>query len=331
MTAVHKAHAGGNNARGMAYLLATRDSGRLWRHLNSVHVFTFVMSGVSRWRYRGLTIETVRPTILIAEPDELQICVQVDTPLTFVAVFVPRALLNERAARLGEPGLRCLPDTVNSRDALDAATCLTASAGQGSSAEQEAALGAVIDGILRDSNYDAVRRRRTTAIRKGEKLIKESYEANTASPARIRWIAEQVGLSYHWFMHSFTKETGSPPHQYLKALRAARAHRLLSEQGTEKLASVAYESGYADASHMNRDFKKAYGITPGRWRACQRAGRQESCPQVGANEPENFDADPSRAIPLGALAVHAQGLISRAARSPVANQWRVNPCDVPWR
>jgi AraC-like DNA-binding protein len=280
-----------------AYLLATRDSQRLWRHLNSVHVFTFVMSGVSRWRYRGLTIETVRPTILIAEPGELQICVQAETPLTFVAVFVPRALLHEAAVRLGEPGLRCLPETVNSSAALAAAARLIESAGS-SAEQQELALRAVIDTILHDSKCDGVRRRRTTAIRKGERLLKESYEANSASPAPIRWIAAQVGLSYHWFMHSFSKETGSPPHQYLKALRAARAHQLLSEQAGEKLANVASASGYADASHMSRDFKKAYGITPGRWRACQQAGRRDRRPRDSASEPEGCDETPSQMLPL---------------------------------
>jgi AraC-like DNA-binding protein len=36
-------------------------------------------------------------------------------------------------------------------------------------------------------------------------------------------------------------------------------------QSGASLADAAAASGFADQAHMTRQFKKAYGISPGRW------------------------------------------------------------------
>jgi AraC-like DNA-binding protein len=33
----------------------------------------------------------------------------------------------------------------------------------------------------------------------------------------------------------------------------------------EPLAEIAAAAGFSDQSHFNRHFKKAFGLTPGRW------------------------------------------------------------------
>ena len=51
--------------------------------------------------------------------------------------------------------------------------------------------------------------------------------------------------------------------------RLDRAKRLIGEGGS--LADAAIASGFVDQSHMNRHFKKAFGMTPGRWAALSRS------------------------------------------------------------
>jgi AraC-like DNA-binding protein len=38
----------------------------------------------------------------------------------------------------------------------------------------------------------------------------------------------------------------------------------------EPLAEIAVGAGFSDQSHFNRHFKKAFGLTPGRWSALVR-------------------------------------------------------------
>ncbi|TIW24804.1 MAG: AraC family transcriptional regulator, partial [Mesorhizobium sp.] len=38
-------------------------------------------------------------------------------------------------------------------------------------------------------------------------------------------------------------------------------------EASEPLAQIAIAAGFSDQSHFNRHFKKAFGVTPGRWSA----------------------------------------------------------------
>jgi AraC-like DNA-binding protein len=47
-------------------------------------------------------------------------------------------------------------------------------------------------------------------------------------------------------------------------MRRLQRARTLIEAG-EPLAEIAAATGFTDQSHLNRHFKKAFGLTPGRW------------------------------------------------------------------
>jgi AraC-like DNA-binding protein len=47
--------------------------------------------------------------------------------------------------------------------------------------------------------------------------------------------------------------------------RLERARQLIAAGGP--LADAAAASGFADQSHLTRQFKQAYGVAPGTWRA----------------------------------------------------------------
>ena len=73
------------------------------------------------------------------------------------------------------------------------------------------------------------------------------------------------GLSECHLIRAFHYEFGLPPHAYHLRLRLAAACELLA-RGLA-VASVAYECGFADQSHLSRKFKAVYGVTPAAWAA----------------------------------------------------------------
>ena len=78
-------------------------------------------------------------------------------------------------------------------------------------------------------------------------------------------LAELVGLSRYYLTRAFSKEFGLPPHAYATQVRLLAAKRMLA--AGHSAASAAAAVGFYDQSHLNRLFKRAYGITPGTYAA----------------------------------------------------------------
>jgi AraC family chemosensory pili system transcriptional regulator ChpD len=82
-------------------------------------------------------------------------------------------------------------------------------------------------------------------------------------------VARESGLSVYQLIRRFRSVVGAPPIVYHTQLRARHARELLGE--TCSIGNVAHRSGYADQSHLNRQFKRVFGVTPGQYRRAIRA------------------------------------------------------------
>ncbi len=96
---------------------------------------------------------------------------------------------------------------------------------------------------------------------------KELLAASLADPPSLEQLAAAVNLSPFHFARVFRRATGLPPHAWLQQRRLEQARALL-RQGCTPL-NVAVQLGFADQSHLSRQFKQAYGVAPGEYRtAC---------------------------------------------------------------
>jgi len=83
-------------------------------------------------------------------------------------------------------------------------------------------------------------------------------------------LANTAGLSRFQTVRHFTRATGLTPHAYIIQRRLDLARRLIAT-GTA-LAEVAATAGFADQSHLNRHFIRAYGLSPGRFKRAVSSG-----------------------------------------------------------
>ncbi|MFM2168502.1 MAG: hypothetical protein RIS79_2873, partial [Verrucomicrobiota bacterium] len=79
-------------------------------------------------------------------------------------------------------------------------------------------------------------------------------------------MAKAAGMSSRAFERAFVREYGLPPQQYLKRLRIQTACRLLVDT-RESIAAIAQRCGFADQSHLTREFRRVTGSTPSAYRA----------------------------------------------------------------
>ena len=92
---------------------------------------------------------------------------------------------------------------------------------------------------------------------------RECLDANVRKGVSSSELEALTGFSRYDLARQFRACLGTSPYRYLVMRRLDRA-RALIRQG-KPLADAALASGFADQSHLTRHFKKAYGVSPGRW------------------------------------------------------------------
>jgi AraC-like DNA-binding protein len=83
----------------------------------------------------------------------------------------------------------------------------------------------------------------------------------THGRAPVGWICDRLGRSRRHLATRFKEEIGLPPKTVARIMRFERAVSLLGRRDAP-LAEIAFECGYYDQAHMNRDFREFAGTSP---------------------------------------------------------------------
>ena len=85
--------------------------------------------------------------------------------------------------------------------------------------------------------------------------------AATGGRARVGRVADYLGWSRRRLVDEFRDHVGLAPKTFARVLRFQRAVRLVKTGGMP-WGNVAYDCGYSDQAHFNRDFRRFAGMTP---------------------------------------------------------------------
>lgn len=96
--------------------------------------------------------------------------------------------------------------------------------------------------------------------------IMARLEAQIDRPLDLAGLAESAGLTPAAFSRAFKSIFGLPPTRYFTRLRVELAAHRLHDPSPVSLDRIATEFGFYDQSHLNRQFKRLLGVTPGEYR-----------------------------------------------------------------
>jgi AraC family transcriptional regulator len=110
-----------------------------------------------------------------------------------------------------------------------------------------------------------VRRKEWTGALPPVDRARRLIEARFLESLNLAEIADHVQLGPSTLAQGFRRRYGCSPSDYLRSLRLAEARRLLLATN-HPLCQIATNCGFADQSHLTRIFKRAYALTPARYR-----------------------------------------------------------------
>lgn len=234
-------------------------------HVHDGYSLGAIEAGVERFRYRGSDHLAPAGTLVLLNPDELHTGqAEIDAGWTYQMLYIepetlrrmtgseaffPQAAVHDPA--LAQAFCRLFARMWHAPDDLAFLSDFTH----------------LVDAMVQRYGRNARRVDRASALHMRRdaamQRVRDCIDAHLDGNLRVEQLAAEAGLSPFHFVRVFTAAFHVTPHQYVQARRAARAKTLLAGHVTP--SDVAAAVGLADQSHLNRWFKRAYGVTPAQY------------------------------------------------------------------
>ncbi|TCW82860.1 AraC family transcriptional regulator [Burkholderia sp. SRS-46] len=97
-------------------------------------------------------------------------------------------------------------------------------------------------------------------------------EQHIGQPLGLAELARRLDMSVRQLERLFATETGKSPNAYARQIRIRMASWLLTSSD-RTVANIATSCGFSDASHLGREFRKAFGESPNAYRVARPQSR----------------------------------------------------------
>jgi AraC-like DNA-binding protein len=246
-------------------------------HQHDAYGIGITLAGLQTFRYRGQRHVCMPGQLHILHPGETHDGAAVaGHGLVYRIIYLAPGLL--RSALGGRP----LPFVADPVQAVGPATCrlvgFLADIDEPVSDLYRTDIAAAVADLLSALAGQPGRDREKIDVKAAE-LAREYLAAHAAEHTRAEVLERITGADRFTLARHFRWAFGTSPDRY-RIMRRIDLARAAIEHGVP-LAQAAIDAGFADQSHMTRQFRKAYGLTPGRWATALKHGHDPALPSPG--------------------------------------------------
>ena len=231
-------------------------------HRHDTYALGLTLHGVQTFRYRGSERFSNPGNVIVLHPDEVHDgAAGTDDGLIYRMIYLPPELIG------AVDGHRSTLPFVGNPVVADAGLW-QALADILDDLDHEPDELVLDDAMMRIaaalSRQAGMPRKAITATARTAVLCARNFlEEHSAAMVRSEDLEAITGLDRYELARQFRRLLETSPHRYLVMRRLERAKRLLSTGCG--IADAAADAGFADQAHFTRHFRKAFGMTPGRW------------------------------------------------------------------
>ncbi|WP_341365165.1 AraC family transcriptional regulator [Thalassospira sp. SN3W] len=232
-------------------------------HRHDTYALGITMQGVQTFNYRGSSCASQPGNVIILHPDEVHDGgAGTEDGLRYRMLYLEPSLLRQGLGT-DTASLPFVSDPVIADSQL-AATLASMLAHLDEDVDP-----LLIDQFISDIATGLARHTKNSmkpigflALERMERA-RQYLEDNFDRPVQSAELEEVTGLDRYRLIRQFRACFGTTPYRYLIMRRLQKARILISLR--QPMVDIAGDTGFADQSHLNRHFKRAFGITPGRW------------------------------------------------------------------
>jgi AraC-like DNA-binding protein len=235
-------------------------------HRHDTYALGFTISGVQSFDYRGARADSSPGNAIILHPDEVHDGrAGADHGFRYRMAYIePRLVMAALDGR--SPDLPFVRQAVSTDPRLLRAlrAALADLDRPFEPLERDRIVTLIADALLAlDASRKLSRSVATSAsgVERARAFLDENFTRTVASEE----LEAITGLDRYMLARHFRVRLGTSPYRYLTMRRLDRVKSAIAAGQT--LAAAAFTSGFADQSHMTRQFKRAFGLTPGQWQA----------------------------------------------------------------
>jgi AraC-like DNA-binding protein len=237
-------------------------------HRHDTYAIGYTLSGVQCFDYRGARADSTPGHAIVLHPDEVHDG-RSGSPTGFryrMLYLEPRLVrdaLGNRARSLPfvrtavQADARLLRALARALDDLDRTT---------EPLQDNEIILSIAEALLAQ-DPSAIGRATSTACALAVERARAYLDAHFDRTVASEELEAQTGLDRYALARHFRMRLGTSPYRYLTMRRLDGVRSAI--RAGEALAQAAADHGFADQSHMTRQFKQAYGVSPGRWRDLQ--------------------------------------------------------------
>jgi AraC-like DNA-binding protein len=255
-------------------------------HRHDTYAIGITTAGVQTFRYRGTRRVSLPGQLQVLHPDETHDgAAGTDDGFGYRVLYIAPELVRDA---LGGGALPFVADPVqNPTQATRLLVSLLADVDEPISELAQVGVAATLADTLRSLCGRPDHRPVTIDIRAVE-LARDYLTAHAREHTPASTLEQITGADRFTLARHFRRAFGTSPDRYRTMRRLALA-RTAIEDGLP-LAQAAACAGFADQSHMTRQFKRTYGLTPARWTALTAAS-----PETSRNQGRRA-AEPTRLV-----------------------------------
>ena len=230
-------------------------------HRHDTYAIGVTLSGVQSFHYRGAERHSLPGQLMVLHPYEVHDGgAGTDTELRYHMLYLEPSLL---ADAMGGAPLPFVPEAV-----VDDAAFRTTLAGAFDELDRgldplfvDDFVAELAGFLLRHANRPdkVLGKTAWSAANRARDYLRE----NALELVRSDALEAVTGLDRYALSRHFRAAFSTSPHRFLLMRRLEQAKRMM--RADMPLAEIAAAAGFSDQSHFNRQFKKAFGLTPGRW------------------------------------------------------------------